>query len=251
LNPEVGSYEDLVCTAAARELDREKQEQELERSLHPLTHELKEMIGEDKMKDLDDSKKIEMYLSLKGQKAGEQDVDDAAPPHVRHRQKSQAQKNKAKKNRLKDEAASQEKQQRCLEKSVGEVGSLLKEMKQEKELSETRRKNRANIQAEKRRLEETEGVVPKKRQLGRAAFEERALIVPDVETAKKGLRAARLKDSAIHERVSSIMRRGLLPAAPVGSKSELVRHTKRSARLKRSRKFISPLLRGSGGMLGK
>jgi len=250
LNPELGAYEDLSCTAAARELERERENEQLDRKIRPLTHELRDMAGPGGLKDVDESKKVEMYLSLKGMKAGAAD-SEPAQAHIHHRQKSQAQKNRHKKLMVQDEMESAELRQKRLEKSVGEVGSILKEMKEEAELGENRKRYHASLQSEKRRLEEQEGVVGKRRRLGRTVFAERALVIPDAEAAKKGLRAAKLKDSAIHERISSIVRRGLTCAPPEGSRSEVVRHNKRNSRLKKGRKYISKHMRGKGSLLRK
>jgi len=95
----------------------------------------------------------------------------------------------------------------------------------------------------RRQQEEVEGAVPKHRRLGRTRYADQALVVPEAPTGDKGLRSMPLKGSAIQERISSIVRRGLLPAPPEATRSEAVRRKKAGNKLKNSRKFMSPLLR--------
>lgn len=248
-NPEASAYEDLACTAAARELEREQAEEELDRKIRPLTHSLRDLAGPEALKGLSDAEKVELYRKLMLKERAEDEAEDISLREGRGgHEKSQAQKNRKKKQKVKEEHESQKAQQRRLEKSVGEVGALLKELKAEDDIVATRKQYRSQLAAEKLRMEREEGVVPRRRRLGRTNFVERALVVPDADTARKGFRAARLKGSAIHERLSSIMRRGMLPAPPEASRSEAVRHGKRNVRKQKMRKYISPLLR-DGTML--
>eukprot|EP00928_Gymnodinium_smaydae_P013263 TRINITY_DN14857_c0_g1_i1.p1 TRINITY_DN14857_c0_g1~~TRINITY_DN14857_c0_g1_i1.p1 ORF type:complete len:478 (+),score=143.71 TRINITY_DN14857_c0_g1_i1:92-1435(+) len=248
MNPDINAYEDLACTAAASFLEKEKENAALDRKMRPLTHGLKEALGADAVKGLSETDKVEKLRGLVGSAAAEGDDDDeeldgsiGAPK--KNKQKSQSFRNKEKKRKVTDELASQETAQRRMEKSVGGVGALLKDIREQEEIQRKRKEQKAEIRREKHRLEAEEGVVPRERRLGKTTFVEQAAVIPDVASASRGMRAARLKGSAIHERLSSIARRGLINAPPEASKAELVRHSKKNARVKKSRRFISPLMR--------
>lgn len=244
MNPEVNAYDDLTFTAAAQELERQRESQELDRKIKPMTHELRDAMGTG-LADMSEQAKVEKLRELVCKSSVDDGDYEGAGQHVKGRRKSQAQRNKQQKQKVLDEEHAQEVAQRRLEKSVGEVGAILKEMKEEEDLAKQRKAYKQNLQVEKRKLEETQGVVPKRRRLGRTAFTEKALVVPDAEAGAKGMRATSLKGSAIQDRLSSIMRRGLMPAPPEASRSEAVRLSKKKGRLNRSKKHISPLMRES------
>lgn len=249
MNPEANAYEELTFTAAATEMKREREEAELNRKIRPMTHELREMFDPDELNGLSEEAKVAKYRSMicKPRDDDGNADDDGQVTSGRGRRKSQAQKNKRQKQKIIDEEERQLRDQRKLEKSVGEVGAILKDMKRQDTLSKERKAQRGSILAEKRKLEETKGVVPKRRRLGRSKFMEEALVVPDAAAASQGLRAMRLKGSAIKDRLSSIVRRGMVTATPEASKTEMIRMGKKNGRLKRSKKFISPLLRNTIG----
>eukprot|EP00929_Paragymnodinium_shiwhaense_P045284 TRINITY_DN23150_c0_g1_i1.p1 TRINITY_DN23150_c0_g1~~TRINITY_DN23150_c0_g1_i1.p1 ORF type:complete len:426 (+),score=166.41 TRINITY_DN23150_c0_g1_i1:124-1401(+) len=244
MNPEHKAYEDLACTAAARELEREREAADLDRKIMPMTHELRDHIDAEELAKMDDETKLKKFRELTvGSALVDEDGDDTVYKAGKGRVKSQAQKNKTRRQKVVDVRESQEKAQKKLEKSVGEVGAILKQMKEEDRLRAEQKKYKEALRREKRSLEETEGVVSKRRRLGRTSFQEDALLVPDAEAAKKGMRSMPLQGGVIQDRLSSIMRRGLIPATPQASMSEKVRKEKKAGRLKRSRKFASPLAR--------
>lgn len=249
MNPELKAYEDLAYVAAARELERERENEELDRKMRPMTHELRDAADAEALKEMSEEAKVNMYRSIVCSTSLQGDSADAfVTPGQRARrqkkQKSQSFRNRAKKLKGMAEEERRRQAQRKLVRSVGEVGAILKDMKDQSDLQKDRKQYRESLKSEKRKLEESQGIVPKRRKLGRAAFTEETIVVPDAEAAAKGLRAMPLRGgTAIHDRVSSIMRRGLLPALPETSKSDIVRRSKKAGRLKRMRKFISPLLR--------
>lgn len=253
-NPETGAYETLACTAAAAYIEKEREQEMLDRKIKPMTHELLDAKGSEVVQGLTDAQKVETFRKLSCRSQEDDALADELQEVVKDgpgRRKSQAQKNKLTKQRIFDEEMSQKQQQKKMEKAVGEVGFMLKELKAEEDMIKTRRKYKDTMKTEKLRLEKEEGVLPSKRRIGRTVFQERAMVVPDADAARKGLRGARLKGSAIHERMASICRRGLVADMPEATRSEQVRQSKVKARVKKSRKFISPLLRGSEGLLNK
>merc|ERR1740130_903883 len=105
-----------------------------------------------------------------------------------------------------------------MEKSVGDLGSMHKSLREQDVWEKSRQKYRKELRTREADEEQAHGVVPKRRRLGRSKFAEEALVIPNAEAAAKGLRAMPLKGSAITDRVSSIMRRGLLPSPVEGSR---------------------------------
>jgi hypothetical protein len=249
MNPAPKAYEDLVCTAAARELERERENEELDRKLRPMTHELLDVAGPEALQGMNEEAKVELYRSIacskKPQAEGEGAAETSSKLGARRKeQKSQSFRNKEKKLKKLHEEERRRRAQRSLEKSVGEVGAILRDIKDQTGQQQERQQYLETLRSEKRRLEESQGIVPKRRKLGRNEFTEETIVVPDAEAAAKGLRAVPLKGgTAIHDRICSIVRRGLLPATPAASKADIVRRTRKAGRLKRSRKFVSPLLR--------
>mmetsp|Transcript_47554 Transcript_47554/g.83640 ORF Transcript_47554/g.83640 Transcript_47554/m.83640 type:complete len:420 (-) Transcript_47554:96-1355(-) len=247
MNPQQNAYEDLACMAAAVELEKEREAEDQDRKMKPITHELRDLVGAEKLKGMEEAEKMQLYRSLVLKSAADADgsaaADKASPTKGQRKQKSQAQRNKEKKRRGVDAKEDQLRQQKRLEKSVGQVGSLLKDMKDRSEWEEKRREYRESMRTKSRELEATAGVLPKKRRLGGAKFEEEAAVIPDAAAAAKGLRAMPLQGGAVKERLASVMRRGLLPAHPENSKDQANRVKKRVSRAKQKKKVISPLLK--------
>lgn len=241
MNPDSSAYEDLACMAAAKELEREQQAEFLENALRPMTAELRATKGEDALKGLDEAAKIQLYRSMVCPDAADGAESSAAPSSKRSlKMKSDAKRNREKKRTILDAKQAQLQAQRKLDKSVGEVGSILKEMKETSEWQKDRREYKVSLR--KKRLDlEAKGLVGPTR-IGRTKFAEEDMVVPE-PPANGGLRSMPLKASAIRDRISSIMRRGMLPAPPVATSSEVIRRKNKSNKLKNSRKFMSPLLR--------
>eukprot|EP00443_Scrippsiella_acuminata_P023495 CAMPEP_0115273076 /NCGR_PEP_ID=MMETSP0270-20121206/54956_1 /TAXON_ID=71861 /ORGANISM="Scrippsiella trochoidea, Strain CCMP3099" /LENGTH=433 /DNA_ID=CAMNT_0002689511 /DNA_START=48 /DNA_END=1345 /DNA_ORIENTATION=- len=251
MNPEAKAFEDVACTAAARELEREQENETLDRKMRPMTAALRDAAGADAVKNMDEEAKVKAFRAMACPSAaaaqeGDWEEDGPAGEVRRNKQhvKAQSQRNREKKRKIIDAKQEQIRAQKRLEKSVGELGAINKELKQKTEWEEGRREYRKSMREKQKHLEATEGIVPKGRRLGRTKFAEETIVVPDAEAASKGLRAMPLKGgTAIHERISSIMRRGMLPAPPEISRQEVVRRKKKISKLRKGRKFISPLLR--------
>lgn len=249
INPHREAYEELACMAAAAELERERENEDLNRKMYPMTHELRDAVGQERLNEMSEEEKMTLYRSIHPQTAasaggGDEFGGDAPTKRAkRWKQKKQSLRNK-KLGKLELEAKDeQEKAQRRLEKQVGEVGSLLKGMQDQTEWQNSRKQYRQSLRAKRKELEATAGVVPKQRKIGGGQYAEEAAIVPDADAGAKGLRSMSLRSSAIRERLGSVVRRGLLPPPSEASKMTARWHKKKNSRLKRSRKFISPLLK--------
>eukprot|EP00449_Zooxanthella_nutricula_P023650 CAMPEP_0198527572 /NCGR_PEP_ID=MMETSP1462-20131121/24625_1 /TAXON_ID=1333877 /ORGANISM="Brandtodinium nutriculum, Strain RCC3387" /LENGTH=419 /DNA_ID=CAMNT_0044257381 /DNA_START=44 /DNA_END=1300 /DNA_ORIENTATION=+ len=246
MNPHGVAYEELACLAAAKELEREREVEAMDRQMRPLTHELRDALGAEATRDMDEEAKVQAYreLACPTAAAGAARAEAEAEEALRKGQpwmKSQAHRNKEQKRKRIEAKQAQAKAQKRLEKSVGDVGAILKEMKDREEWLEGRKEYKRSMRAKRKQLEETEGVVPKCRRIGRGKFAEEAMVVPDAEASAKGLRAMPLQGaSAVRERISSIVRRGMLPAPVEASRGEVIRHKKNAGKLRRGRKFVSP-----------
>lgn len=250
MNPHRGAYEDLACMAAATELEKEREQDELNRKMRPITHELREAVGIERLNQMDEEEKMQLYKELQLKKSAVEDEEDTGS-HLSKRkkwqQKAEAIKKKhsslkKKKHKL-DTEVEQEKAQQRLNKSVGELGTTLKSIKAEDKLHSDRRKYKQNLRDKRNELEVKEGVVPKKRKLGGGQYVEQAAIVPDPEAGARGLRSMPLRTSAIKERLSSVVRRGLLPPPSEATREKQHWHKRKNNKLKRNRRFISPLLK--------
>lgn len=249
VNPHREAYEDLAFMAAAAELEREREADELERKMRPMTAELMDAVGAEKLKDMDDEEKIALYKKLhkRDGDAGEgEDEDGAAPSKRSLKRKSQAYRNKLKRKKMfngADSKIEQAEAQKRLDRSVADVPHMLKGMKEQDEFHKNRKLYRENLRAKRKEIEASEGVVPKHRKLGGGKYAEAAAIVPEAESGGKGLRSMPVITSAVRERLESVVRRGLLPPPSEATAEKQRWHKKKNNKLKRGRKFISPLLK--------
>jgi len=254
MNPHREAYEDLACMAAAAEIERERDLEELDRKIKPMSAELRDAVGDEKFRQMSEEEKFAAFKKLHSKReasareAKEADEEAAAAEEEaglsgrkRSKQKSQALRNKKKKRVGLDATEEQANAQRRLDKSVGEVGSMLKSMQDDATFHKNRKQYRESLREKRRHLEATEGVVPKKRKLGGGRFAEDATVVPDAEALGGSLRATPLRASAVRDRLTSVVRRGLLPPPNEASKERKNWHKKKNNRLKNGRKFLSPL----------
>lgn len=249
VNPDTTALEELTCLAAAKQLEKEEEADAHARQLRPMTRELLDNLGADAVRGLSDAEKIQKYRDLvcqSGEVGNEEGGEAIERKAVKNKQKSQAQRNKEKKRKVVDSKQAQLQAQKKLEKSVGQIGAILKEMKQEEEWQEERRKYRQDLKRQRKEHERVDGIVPKRRRFGRGTVVEEEIVVPDVDSSTGGLRGMSLKGSAgsaVKDRLASILRRGLLPAPPEAHRGEVVRRKAALGKLKRRRKPMSPLLR--------
>jgi len=248
INPQREAYEDLACMAAAAELEKEREHDETNRKLRPMTHELIEAVGIERFREMSEEEKFSLYKSLHSRKSAGDEADEEVKLSEKARAKkwnakSQAYRNKKKKKRGADSQAEQAKAQQRLDRSVGELGNMLKGMKEHDEWRTDRKKYRESLRAKRRELEATTGIVPKKRKIGGGQYVEEAAIVPDAESGAKGLRSMPLRASAIRERLSSVVRRGLLPPPSEATREKQNWYKRKNNKLRRGKKFVSPLLK--------
>jgi len=245
VNPEGEAFEDLACMAAAKQLEEEEEAKRHQKHMRPMTLELESTFGAEAVAEMDEEAKVAAYRKLVIKTAEQQpgESDEAFEKRSRLReQKSQAQRNKERKRKIINNQQEQLRTQKKLEKSVGEVGAILKQMKEEEATRKERKEYRLQLRQSRKLEEASAGVMDKTTRLGRHYAQEEALVVPDTTAAQKGLRSMPLKASAVKDRLQSIVRRGLLPAPPEASKSEATRK-KSQAKFRKKTKFMSPLLK--------
>eukprot|EP00913_Durusdinium_trenchii_P017283 g16253.t1 len=194
VNPHNDAYEDLACMAAAKELEKEQEAKLLYRTQRPITAELKDALGDDAVNAMDEPTRIETYRKLfcaDAPKQEEGETEEAYEKRIaKFKRKSQSQKNKERKRKFMDHKQAQLKAQRRLEKSVGEVSFILKDLKEEEHLQNERKAYRQAMRQQRKDLEVQNGIMDPTTRLGRGKAPE--------------------EDSRY--RLSSILRRGLLPS---------------------------------------
>eukprot|EP00933_Yihiella_yeosuensis_P039958 TRINITY_DN3415_c0_g1_i1.p1 TRINITY_DN3415_c0_g1~~TRINITY_DN3415_c0_g1_i1.p1 ORF type:complete len:469 (+),score=126.80 TRINITY_DN3415_c0_g1_i1:62-1408(+) len=248
MNPEAEAFEDLACTVAARQLEAEAEVEAMKRRMRPITAELESHLGVDAVKDMDEETKIKTYQSMvTGIDPSVQREGESTEAYERRlkkqKQKSQAQRNKERKAKVINAKQAQLKAQQKLEKSVGEVGTILKEMKQQEAMHAERRRYKQQLRSQRTLTENSGGEVSSARRIGRLKFREEDVAVPDSTSLGSGLRSMPLKASAVKDRITSIMRRGLLPAIPDAANKEVKRNLPKGQRFRKKLKFMSPLLK--------
>lgn len=245
MNPGSEAYEDLACMAAAKQLEKEEKVESLERQMRPITTELRATLGDEEVAKMDEATRIQTYRKLICPGAPEPlegESEEAFEKRIaKFRRKSQSKRNKERKRKITDHKQAQLQAQKKLDKSVGEVGAILKEMNEEEETRRERRAYRESLRRKRRELEETVGTMDAKTRLGRGKAPEEDLAVPDLEATGQ-LRKMPIKASAVRDRLSSILRRGLLPSRPETA-LEATKRRRRSLKAKHKRKMVSPLLR--------
>lgn len=246
VNPNNDAYEDLACMAAAKELEKEQEAKILARTQRPITAELTDALGEEAVEKMDDANRIEtyrkMFCSNEAPEQQEGESEEAYEKRVaKFKRKSQSQKNKEKKRKFIDHQQAQMKSQQRLEKSVGEVGAILRDMKQEEKHQEERRAYRDAMREQRKEMEEKVGIMDPTTRIGRGKAPVEDLAVPDEDRAGS-LRQMSMKASAVRDRLSSILRRGLLPAR-AETPLEGGRAKKRSLRYRHKKQIVSPLKR--------
>eukprot|EP00931_Biecheleriopsis_adriatica_P104233 TRINITY_DN78927_c1_g1_i1.p1 TRINITY_DN78927_c1_g1~~TRINITY_DN78927_c1_g1_i1.p1 ORF type:complete len:479 (-),score=133.94 TRINITY_DN78927_c1_g1_i1:85-1467(-) len=243
VNPDSDAFEDLACMAAARQLEREEEAAVAERKMRPMTEALRHAV--DNLDGMDEEAKVALYrkiaCSQSEQQEGESD-EAFVRRTARKWQKSQAKRNKERRRKITNNKEEQLRAQQKLEKSVGEIGSILKSMKEEESARTERRAYRQAMRAQRKEQEKTAGIMDSTTRLGRNKVNEEALIVPDANARGSGLRSLPLKASAVRDRVSSIMRRGLLPSMPDASNME-AKQKKSAMKFRKKRQYMSPLLK--------
>jgi len=252
MNPMDAAYEEVVCMAAAQQIEREQDKEITERKMQPLTNELSDLLGKEKVEQMTEEEKVRAYKEhFYHVSSREEDQDDennageagSQSRAVKNKEKMQSKRNKTVRRKDLDGLQKQELERRKLEKSVGELGAIKKQIKEDEDQLQARRDYRERMLAKRKQSEMEDGKVPHNRKLGKHKFRDQTIIVPDSEGLNKGLRSMPLQSCAIQERVSSIMRQGMLPAPPQLTKDEVNKKRQERIRIRRSRKFISPLMR--------
>lgn len=259
INPSAENYDDLAFKITADEMEKQFQEQALDRKLKPVTHTLRELADPKDLEGLDEKGKLELFRRLtlgadsheiqdNDAEQGEEGSITIGKNGVLQKRKTQAERNKDKRRKLREQQQLKEQKEKKLSKSVGAIGSMLKEMKTKSEDSKTKAAFNKEAKARDKELEK-KGII-KKMKIGRIYYEEKSADIPEsADAGKKGLRAVSLRGQAIEDRISSVFRRGMLQQPPASSKLQMHRIKKHTRAKLVKRKFISPLLKGENNLL--
>jgi nucleolar protein 53 len=258
INPAPEAFSNLEEKIVAQELEKQFQEQALDRKLKPVTHTLRELADPKELEGLDEQGKLALFrkLTLGEEKAEIKDDenDQAADGSVSvgkngvlQKRKTQAERNKEKRRKLREQQQKKEAQEKKLGKSVGAIGSMLKDMKSKAEKTKSKAALKEETKSKEKELEK-KGII-KKMKIGRIYYEEKGADIGGVEDGKKGLRAAPLQTLAIQDRMNSVFRRGMLQQPPAATKLQMHRIKKHTRARVVRRKFISPLLKGENNLL--
>lgn len=258
INPSQDVYSELAYSITAQEMEKQFQEQALDRKLKPVTHTLRDLADPKELEGLDEAGKLALFRKLTlGAKAAEiaddedqEGGDDSVTVNangVLQKRKTQAERNKDKRRKLREQQQLKEAQQKKLGKSVGAIGTLLKDMKAKADDSTTKTAFVKEAKARDKELEK-KGII-KKMKIGRIYYEDKTADIGRVDDGKRGLRAMPLQSLAIGDRMSSVYRRGMLQQPPASSKLQMHRLKKFTRAKLVRRKFVSPLLKGEGSLL--
>lgn len=258
INPSSEAYSELAFAITAQELEKQFQEQALDRKLKPVTHTLRELADPKELEGLDEKGKLALFrkLTLGAEKAEIKDDENekdgkasvvVGKNGVLQKRKTQAERNKEKRRKLQEQKQKQEAEQKKLGKSVGAIGTILKEMKSKVEEGKAKTALKKEAKAREKELEK-KGII-KKMKIGRIYYEEAGPDIGGAEDGKRGLRAAPLQSLACQDRMNSIYRQGKLQQPPANSKLQMHRIKKHTRAKLVRRKFVSPLLKGEGNLL--
>lgn len=242
INPKQENYEALVSEAAAVELKKEEEQEYLFRASQGMTADLIDRHGKEAVMSMTQEEKVKLFL---GEAPEEEPVE--LPDKRPTERKTTTQRNKEAKAKALKAAQAQSKRAKQLQKSCGDIGTVLKEMNKTQRSAE----ERAALKKQKRmhKLEmEKEGKLVDKAKIGKYRFAEPALEAQQPRNEDEGVktsvrRANVLMGSAIRDRMHSILRRKMLPANPLATAEVLTKAKESRFHKRKLRKYCSTALR--------
>jgi len=237
INPSPNAHRELIFRAAAQDIMESNEQKELGRRIKPMTGKLIDEYGYEAVQEMDEEEKLAKFHELTASKLSS--VEEEAAMIGKKERKTTAQRNKREKHKELLREQSDRKRQKTLAKSVEQVPSMLSEMKNEEE----RRKDKKEYVESLKKIteeEEKKGVVTKPVKMGRIAFRESALDVPQGENTT--LRQVK-PTMAVVERINSIYRRNLVEQRSENSRLTLKRLQLQTRKKVKGKKFVSSLQR--------
>jgi len=151
---------------------------------------------------------------------------------------TQADRNKKLRLRMEAEEAAEAKRLKEMNKAVGQVGTLIKDLKKEEAEKKKQRDEEAKLKLDTLENFEKKGIVKKGTKIGRNRFEENGTnfledTLPD--KAEGGLRQTKVA-SALMDRMKSVYRRNMCELPPQLTSETVVRMKKRARKESRNHK---------------
>jgi hypothetical protein len=228
--------ETVFARAAAVEFEKERQDELRARRARPVTSALLEEFEPEELAKMTDAEKQAHYL--KRVRTGEtQDGEIELPVKKATSKKTRAQINKELRRQAQEAEETKARKQKKLDKSVGEVGAILKGFKS-KDAERTAQKA---YEAEAKAKEEEDiraGRITKVPRLGRNKYAEAPLEVVYDADERRTLRSA-AKVSAIQTCADSYYRRNMLEARPENSRANARFLQKRVRKAVNKNRFVA------------
>lgn len=246
VNPGASVHDDFMAGVLAEDNMQQQADADAhERAYRPMTAKLLEAFTREELKAMGEGERLAEYRKLifthVEDAAGGKKKGGAAAPKASTGpadRKTQAQRNKRARNEELEAEQSLAKKQKALDKSVGHVPNLLREMEQEEQARQEKKELVQKYDDEREALEK-KGVVVKGRKIGRSRFTEGKKL-DDVNLplqATSSFRAAQV-GSALNDRVKSITRRNLIEQPAEINRQTLLRVKKRGKRKERGNKHV-------------
>lgn len=257
VNPAQEAFEDLACTEAALEIEKEREKSNLDRLARPILHTLLDHYSSEEVKAMDETTRFAKFRELSGgsvadaEDGGYQEKDGLlAGLKKLQRRKTKAERNKQRRAQLNRQRLSEEQREKEFLKSVGKVGHFLKDIDQEEEEGKAKKEYKTALKRQEEMEEITKGVIPKSRRIGKHKYREAAKELPLVENGERtGLRQMKMVGSALNDRVQSVYRQGLLEMKPEATRHNYRRVQKGIRKRDKNRKFVNPLLKDGSLLL--
>ncbi len=249
INPGQQAYDEIVDEIVAKEVSKMDAETEGLRKRKPMTAKLKDHYTDEELKAMDEATKIREYkrlmLKKEGEESGAEESDGEAgcnsdkkldmqrkkmKPNER---KTKAQRNKEKRHAESLKQMSSAKRQKLLEKSIGQIPNLVREIEKENKAKGQEKEYNNSLKQEAIELEK-KGIIVNPKKVGRNKFTEEVLDVP--QKATSSLRTAQV-GSAVKDRLQSLHRRNMGELPPEFNRSTLLRVRKKGKRKTRNHKL--------------
>ncbi|CAD7972312.1 unnamed protein product [Amoebophrya sp. A120] len=151
----------------------------------------------------------------------------------RDERKTKTQRNKEERVKNMDLELTAKKRQKLLEKSIGQIPNMMREMVKDDKAKEEQKAFIEDAKQENVKLEE-KGIVLKPKKIGRNRFVEQS-VVP--EKSVSSLRSTQVT-SAVSERMQSFHRRNMGELPPESNRAALLRVRKKANRKQKANKFV-------------
>jgi len=238
VNPSAEAIETVFARAASVELEKERENELRARRARPVTSALLEEFEPEELAKMTDAEKQALYLKRTTVRNDEsQDGEIELPVKKATSKKTRAQINKQLRRQAQEAEETRARKQKKLDKSVGEVGAILKGFK----ATEAERAAQKAYEAEAKAKEEEDiraGRVTKVPRIGKNKYEEAPLEVVYDADERRTLRSA-TKVSAIRTCADSYYRRNMLEARPENSRANARFLQKRVRKAEKSNRFVA------------